>query len=582
MFNRAWNVASYLISTIDANLEKFSPSTIIVCTFAATLFIQNRHKMHLHYDTKKIKKNLINRAIRCLEATPIVGPKIAASVIYNQANDFLLEVKNQVDQSRSEWKIISKLPDEGLSEEEIKERFKNLQAHYKAGRLSGAVYAEYDEKVSSLLQFVWSKTALTNPMHSEWPLINFMEAEVIAMCQHLLHGEPGGPGIMTHGGSTSILEACKAYVFQARKKGIEYPEIIVPDSIHVSFDKAAKILNAKIIKIPVDAQTGAADVKRMEKSISKHTCMMVGSAPSYPFGIIDPISELGKIASKYHIPLHVDACLGGFITVFANDAGFKLPPCDFSVPGVTSISIDTHKYGQTPKGTSVLLFNQNSLATPTHVHLDWVGGTYVTPGIDGSRSGADIATAWTVLCHKGKREYVEETKKILTLQRALVKEIKKINGIYVPYNPQLSVIPIQSDHGINSLLITDRLENAGWSVNSLQTPEQKPAGFHFCLTSIHANQKDFFASFLKDLSDAVIYAKSNPNEKPKGKAKVYGALKKGVPEYVQDRIGKGYAKILGTLPGISIPGIWTNPNQKELPNQKEGMEQGFAVAKNPL
>ena len=146
--------------------------------------------------------------------------------------------------------------------------------------------------------------------------------------------------------------------------------------MHVAFDKAAKILNVRIIKVPVDPATGAADVNAMQRAITNRTCMMVGSALSFPSGVTDPIEALGAICKQHDIPLHVDACLGGFTMVFAHEAGFHdFPRCDFSVPGVTSISIDTHKYGQTPKGTSVLLLSPNTKATPTHVHLDWVGGS---------------------------------------------------------------------------------------------------------------------------------------------------------------------------------------------------------------
>lgn len=403
MFNRAWSFASSVIAMLDDTCFNYSPTKMVVGTIATTLFIQNTYRLYQNWDTKQIKRKLASDALQLLEYMPYVGKKVT-SEINKEVTGLLSGMKNEIDHARADWRAIETLPQHGLSEEEIKSRFQNLQAHYRAGKLSGAVYAQYNEKFSNLLQYVWSRTALTNPMHSEWPLINLMEAEIISMCHNLLHGEPGAPGLLTHGGSTSILEACKAYVLHARSKGITTPEIIVPESAHVAFDKAANILNVKLVKIPVDEKTGAADAKAMERAITKRTCMMVGSAPSFPFGIIDPIEALGHIAIKHHVPLHIDSCLGGFITVFAKEAGFHIPPCDFSVPGVSSISIDTHKYGQTPKGTSILLFSQQALASPTHVHLDWVGGMYVTPSIDGSRSGADIATAWTVLCHKGKDE----------------------------------------------------------------------------------------------------------------------------------------------------------------------------------
>jgi glutamate/tyrosine decarboxylase-like PLP-dependent enzyme len=544
-----WDIASALINALNDNLKEYSPTTIIIATTASILTLQKGYQLYQDWDTKEIKKELNNKFIQGLQYVPYIGPEVTKK-IDKEVNGMLTEIKIDIDKKREKYKIIETIPEKGLSEEEIRERFKTLYENYKEGKLSGAVYTKYDKKFITLLKDVYGEAALTNPMHSEWPLLNLMEAEIISMCQSLLHGEKGGHGIVTSGGSTSILEACKAHVFKARKNGISNPEIIVPETAHVAFDKAAKILNVKLVKIPVDKNTGAADVQAMENAINKNTCMIVGSAPSFPAGIIDPIEDLGKIAKKHNIPLHVDSCLGGFLTVFAKKAGFDLPKCDFAA-GADTISIDTHKYGYAPKGSSVLLFHKDSTSTPTHTHLDWVGGMYVTQGIEGSRDGAKIATTWTTLCYNGEEKYINATKDILNLQKKMKEEIEKIDGIYIPYNPQLSVIPIQSNKGINSLLIAQSLKEKGWSVNILQTPDQKEAGFHFCLTSVHANQSNFLETFIEDLKVAVQYAKDNPNEKPKGMAKAYGKLG-DVPSFVHDIIGENYIKIMNTLPNIKL------------------------------
>lgn len=542
-------MAFAVVNSLNNSLSGYAPVMIIAGTMAATVVLQKAYELYTRWDSQQIKKDLTDKTIHVMGQLPYIGPRIQAK-INAEVSGMLHGIRADIQGQRAEWEPIATLPEQGLSSAAIDRRFEKLNQHYKPGKLSGSVYAEYDEVLSHLLQKIWSKTALTNPMHTDWPLINLMEAEVISMCQHLLHGENDAPGIMTHGGSTSILEALKAYVLHARSKGISHPEIIVPDTAHIAFEKAATVLNARLIKVPVDARTGAADPRAMERAITGRTCLMVGSAPSFPFGIIDPIETLARIAENHRLPLHVDSCLGGFLTVFANEAGFSIPPCDFSIPGVTSISIDTHKYGQTPKGTSMLLFTKNSPATPTHVHLDWIGGMYVTPGIDGSRSGADIALTWTVMCYKGKEEYVRETKAILDLQAAFVERIQQIEGLIVPYNPKLSVIPIQTTTGIDSFLVAEQLSKTGWSVNIIQGTEQQAPGFHFCLTSIHTHQPDFVENFTSDLSRAVDYAKSHPEEQPHGMIKAYGKLAKGVPLSVQKRIGEGYARILNTL------GLW--------------------------
>ena len=180
------------------------------------------------------------------------------------------------------------------------------------GQDSGALYTVRPQELTELLKEVYGKTELVNPMHEhKAPRINAMLAEIINWFQHLFHGSKEGYGILTHGGSTSIIEAMAAYVLLARSKGIEHPEIVVPETAHAAFIKAAELTGATLITVPVDKKTGAVSAKEMRKYISRNTAVIVGSAPSYMYGICDPIEELGQLAQEYNIPLHVDACLGG-------------------------------------------------------------------------------------------------------------------------------------------------------------------------------------------------------------------------------------------------------------------------------
>ncbi len=562
MLSRTLAIASHMLAPANNYLRRYSPVTVI----ASVLFFLKVYNLYRNVNnTTDKKKKLINSGVKALMWAPVIGDKIR-NTAEKKLTETFSEIKMSVDKARSQWQPIESLPRTGLRNKDILKRFDSLQANYHEGRVSGAVYTKYEAELQKLLENVWGKTALTNPLHTEWPLIHLMKAEIISMCQNMLHGKSGAHGILTHGGTTSIIEACMAYVIYAREKGIETPEIIVPGTAHVAFDKAAELLHARLVKIPVDPVTGKANVSAMEKAINGNTCLMVGSAPSYPYGIIDPITELAAAAKRNNIPFHVDNCLGGGITVFARLAGFDIPPCDFSVPGVTSISFDTHKYLQTPKGTSVLLFHPSCPATPTLTYLDWIGGMYVTDDLDGSRSGADIATTWTVLCYKGETSYIDDTRKILMLQRNLVEKLRRIYGVQIAHDPQLSVIGIRTEEGINPLLVAQKLKEKNWSVNILQKiVEEKTLqlfavpqvdGFHFCLTSVHANWPGFADAFTNDLKDAVEYARLNPNEKPKGMFKAYGALEEGIPSFIQKRIGDGYAKIQNAIPGKEIPGIW--------------------------
>lgn len=568
MLSRTLELANQL-PCLDQALEETSPSTLIITTIALTLMLQKGHSMYQQWDSKRIKDNLFANAIHLLGKTPYLGNKIQ-HYIDSAVAETLASFKKTVDSEREDWDPIDSLPSEPLAIDIIKKRFNHLgeDADKFSGKISGTIYTEYSAPLLALLQEVWSKTALTNPLHANWPLINLMKAEVISWCQNLLNGQSGAHGIITHGGTTSIIEACFAYVTYARKqKGITQPEILVPETVHVAFDKAAELLNVKLVKVAIDPNTGKVNVAAMARAITKRTCLLVGSAPSFPFGIIDPITELGILAQKHHLPLHVDACLGGFVTVFAKK-DLHLPPCDFSVPGVTSISMDTHKYGQTPKGTSVLLFSPSCRATPTQTYLDWVGGMYVTESMDGSRSGADIALAWTVMAYKGKRYYMNVTAKILTLKNELVKALQKIEGIEIGYDPQLSVVGIRVKPPLNPLLVAEEFEKYGWSINILQTSQHKPDGFHFCLTEAHTHIRSFIKNFITDLSSAMDYVAHHPQAKPKGMAKAYGMVGQ-IPAFLQKRIGEGYIKIQNTLPNKLIPGIWYPPvEQNESQNRQ--------------
>lgn len=561
MLSRALAIVGDLLDPVNRYLKRYSPITII----AAVLTLQKAYALYQQFQqSSHRKKQLIDKSIKLMLIAPYFGKKKQIEINQKLSQTFA-DIKQSVDKAREKWPPLETLPEAGLSRQLILKRFEDLQENYHEGKISGAVYARYDTRLRELLEQVWGKTALTNPLHSEWPLIHMMKAEIISMCQNMLHGQSGAHGIITHGGTTSILEACLAYVMHAREHGMEKPEIIVPETAHVAFDKAARLLNVKLVKIPVDPNTGKADVQAMEKAITANTCMIAGSAPSYPFGIMDPIRDLAAMARKHQIPFHVDNCLGGGVTAFARKAGFEIPPCDFSVPGVTSISFDTHKYLQTPKGTSVLLFHPDCPATPTQTYLDWIGGMYVTDDIDGSRSGADIATTWTVLCYKGERSYVEDTKKILILRRELVEKLRLMDGVSVAYDPQLSVVGIRTDEGINPLLVAQKLKDRGWSVNMLQKmednmfqlfPVPRVDGFHFCLTAVHASVSGWVKIFTDELKIAVDYARAHPQERPRGMLKAYGALEEGIPPFLQQRIGDAYAKIQNAVPGREIPGVW--------------------------
>ena len=326
----------------------------------------------------RLKKSLFRR-IRNL---PYIKDKIAKEVKKIQ-NDF---EKEHLSHS-GHLDDILELPEMGRSAEEVlqlTEIYTQLgQANWKRGSESGTVYTG-DQILSELMTKVYGMTTWTNPLHpGTFPGIRKMEAEIVRMCCSLFNGSPESCGTVTSGGTESIILAVKAYRDWATEElGIQYPNIVIPTTAHAAFDKAGIMLDVVVKHVRVDQETKKVDVEAMKAMINSSTCLLVGSCPQFPHGSIDDIQSIAKLGVKYGIPVHVDACLGGFLVPFMNEAGYPVAPFDFSVEGVTSISADTHKYGFAPKGSSVILYSK-----PIFRHYqwftfsDWPGGIYATSTI---------------------------------------------------------------------------------------------------------------------------------------------------------------------------------------------------------
>ncbi|XP_077999226.1 sphingosine-1-phosphate lyase 1-like [Glandiceps talaboti] len=417
---------------------------------------------------------------------------------------------------------ITSLPDKGLSEPEvlklINDNYETIEgSSWSSGKVSGAVY-NGSEELTRLTTKVYGQFAWANPLHPDvFPGVRKMEAEVVSMCCKMFNGGPESCGTMTAGGTESILMACRAYREMAYDRGIKRPEILAPISVHSAFDKAADYFKMKIVHVPQDDITMKCDVKAMARMINKNTCMLVGSAPQFPHGTVDPIDEMSKLAIKYKLPLHVDSCLGGFLVPFMEKAGFYVPPFDFRLEGVTSISADTHKYGYAPKGSSVIMYrNRNYRCRQYYINPDWQGGVYASPTIAGSRAGALIAATWAVMVHFGEQGYIEATRKIIETTRYIESGVAMIPGIYIVGKPEVSVIAIGS-LDFNIFTLADDLTKRGWNLNSLQFP----ACVHLCVTILHTKEgiADMFLDDVKLCAENLL---KSPKTKAEGQAAIYG------------------------------------------------------------
>ena len=307
------------------------------------------------------------------------------------------------------------LPEQGRSREEILAELRTIgdqeDAVWRSGGCSGTMYCG-DRDHYAFLKEAFGLFAHQNALQRDMcPSATRFEGEIIAMALDLFHasavsdGEPAG--MVTSGGTASITHAMLTYREQGRdQRGIAHPNVIKPETAHPAFDKACHLFGIELRRAPIDPATTLVRSEEVEKLIDQSTVAIIGSAGNYGYGTIDPIAELAAIASDHGIGMHVDGCLGGFLLPFGEELGYPIPQFDFRVPGVTSISADTHKYGYGLKGTSTLLFRDRSLRNRSYFFMsDWSGGKYFSPGMEGSRSDGLLAATWASLVSIGREGF---------------------------------------------------------------------------------------------------------------------------------------------------------------------------------
>jgi sphinganine-1-phosphate aldolase len=328
--------------------------------------------------------------------------------------------------------------------------------------------------------------------------------------------EGGGVcGVVSSGGTESIMLAMKTYRDWARAtKGVKRPRVVVPTSAHVAFDKAAQAFELELVRVPV-GDDFRADVVEMRQAIDRNTICLVGSAPGFPHGVIDPILELSELARERRIGFHTDACLGGFVLPFARELGAPVPEFDFRLRGVTSMSADTHKYGYAAKGTSVVLYRSPELRRFQYfTATEWPGGLYLSPTFAGSRPGALSAACWAALVAMGRGGYLAATERILAAATRVREGVAAIPGLKVLGDP-LFVIAFASDE-LDIYRVLDGMGQRKWNLNGLH----KPAAVHLCVTLRHT-QDGVADRFLSDLREVVDHVRTHPSEKG-GMAPIYG------------------------------------------------------------
>ncbi len=456
------------------------------------------------------------------------------------------------------------IPEKGIPRKEVLDRlqgFAGEDVNYRDNKIFSLVYylgEEHTDFLKEAYGMYFSENAL-NPM--AFRSLKRFEHEVVRMTASMLNGDDQVAGVMTSGGTESCLLPVLAYREMASARRViplRRPEMIAPETIHVAWEKAAKYFGVKMVHVPVDSDCRA-DVNVVRKKINRNTIMIVASAPSYPHGVIDPIEQLGEIALSRGIPFHVDSCLGGFLLPFVERLGYEVPPFDFRVPGVTSISADVHKYAFSAKGASTLLYrNIDYLKHQFFICTDWPGGVFASPALLGTRPGGAIAAAWAALNAIGMDGYLNIARAIMDTTDKLKAGIEAIGGLKILGKPAMGVFAYTSeDKDVNIFAVGDQLEEKGWLVDRLQRPD----ALHCMITPRHAAIAD---QYLADLQKGVEAVRRNPELATSGNAAMYGMIAH-VP--FRALVKKEVAKMMNDLygPQCIMPPLSTGSDQESGP-----------------
>jgi len=333
-----------------------------------------------------------------------------------------------------------------------------------------------------------------------FPSLKQMEAEVVGFGLSLLHAPEGAAGNMTSGGTDSILMAVKAARDYARKaRGLEGRlNVVLPRSAHPAFDKACAVMEIEVRRVPITDLL--ADPTAMDAAIDSQTMMIVGSAPCFPFGLIDPIEALGALAQRRGVWLHVDACVGGYMAPFVRINGADIAPFDFEVEGVWSMSADLHKYGYCAKGASTVFFRSAELRAHMIFEVgDWPAGKMVTPTLAGTRPGGAIAAVWAVMNVLGQAGYRTKHAEVTDARQAIEAGVQA-QGWRVLGAPRLGIVAFTRDD-VNPMAVLKKLYERGWVTSAVTDPP----GLHLMLSPVHKGVVD---AYLSDLAWATDQARA--------------------------------------------------------------------------
>ena len=383
------------------------------------------------------------------------------------------------------------------------EEMRGGDVRWRDGRAFSLAYSAGPE-VLGLAEEAYRRFSGENALNmAAFPSLRRMHQDVVDVVTGWLHGGDSAAGFMTSGGTESLVLVVRAALRRLEREGRSpgAPNMVLPESAHAALEKGADYFGVEVRRTPVDAQWRA-DLEAMERAVDDDTILVVGSAPQYPQGVIDPIPGIARLAVDRDINCHVDACMGGVVLPALERMGEQIPPWDFRVEGVTSVSVDLHKYGYTSKGSGVLVHRTKALrADQTFMTDNWLGGAYGSSGILGTKSGGPIASSWAVLRHLGNAGYDRLARTARTAALGIAAHIEAHPDLVLRALPQSTLLSFGAADPIRHdvFAVADALAAAGWYVDR-QGP---PPSIHLTVNAVHG---PLVAEFCADLDEAVALA----------------------------------------------------------------------------
>jgi len=423
-----------------------------------------------------------------------------------------------------------RIPESGLPSDVVFEKMEQARSkdmRWRAGQAFAYVYYAGDV-AEAVGKEAYSSFLTENGLDpTSFPSLLRFENEVVGMVLDHLGGGPRSAGSFTSGGTESIMLAMKSAREHARTtrpelfEGGRRPAVVLPTTAHAAFHKAADYLELRLILVSADQTTFKADVAAMAAAIDDDTILLVGSSPSYAHGVIDPIEDLAALAAERGLLMHVDACVGGFLLPFFAECGADVPPFDLSVPGVTSLSVDLHKYAFCPKGASLVLYTDKALREKQiFACTEWSGYSVVNPTVQSSKTGGPLAAAWAVLNLIGRDGYLDIAARTLAGTRELIAAVQAMDGLDVLGTPEFCMVAASSEE-VSVFHVVDEMKLRGWTIHGQFAFDGSPANIHLSVGPQNAGR---VAPMVDDLAASVEAARALPTGTLSGMAEGFAGV----------------------------------------------------------